>query len=364
MSETQTSVSKYVERFFTSERALERHFQERAVKMRFRGKGSSAALAWQARARRRFAELLGLQHFKRCPPRPRKVGEAAIGGLLREEWRIQSERDVWLPFYLFIPRGAAGKLPLVLCPHGHGSSGKWAPGGRHDIPELADTLKQHNYDYGVQLARAGFITACPDARGFGERREPNRQNDRANPGLLLSSSCHELTLAGAPLGLTVQGMWTWDLIRLIDHLIKDRRIDAKRIGCAGLSGGGMQTLDAAAIDTRIKAAVVSGYFYGVRESLQVKNGNCMCNMVPGLWEHFDMGDIGALIAPRGLLVETGDADGLNGAGNLANVRSQTAITRKVYAPFGAAGQFEHVVFQGGHRWEGTRAMAWLKEQLA
>src|SRR5581483_6449844 len=151
----------------------------------------SAASAWQAKARRKFAELLGLQHFQRCPARPQKIGEVQVAGLTREEWRIQSERDVWIPFYLFIPKGAggaAGKRPLVLCPHGHGSSGKWSPAGRRDIPEMLDAITRYNYDYGVKLAQAGFITACPDARGFGERREPSKQNDIANPNVMFASS--------------------------------------------------------------------------------------------------------------------------------------------------------------------------------
>ena len=262
-----------------------------------------------------------------------------------------------MPFTLFVPAEARGPLPLVLCPHGHGSGGKWATAGRRDLPGMAETIERHRYDYGVQIARAGFITACPDARGFGERREPALQR----PESLLNSSCHHLTLAGGPLGLTVQGMWTWDLMRLLDHLAADPRVDARRIGCAGLSGGGMQTLDLAALDTRVKAAVDSGYFYGVRESLQIANGNCLCNHVPGLWEHFDMGDLGALVAGRNLCIETGDRDALNGVSGLANVESQVAIARPAFGLLG--GDLLHVVFSGEHRWDGERSIPWLQEKL-
>ena len=70
-----------------------------------------------------------------------------------------------------------------------------------------------------------------------------------------------------PLGQTVTGMWTWDLMRLIDHVETRPECDASRIGCAGLSGGGLRTLWLAALDERIRCAVVSGYFYRYRESL-------------------------------------------------------------------------------------------------
>ena len=52
-----------------------------------------------------------------------------------------------------------------------------------------------------------------------------------------------------------------------------------------------------ALDDRVKCAVVSGYFYGYKQSLLEQHQNCSCNYVPRLYEHVDMGDVGALIAP-------------------------------------------------------------------
>ncbi len=359
-----SSPSRYFKHFLTSETALRRRFERDAGQMRFTGRTPKSAVSWQKKARAKFARHLGLHLFEKCPAHPRKRASVRVGDLIREEWVIQTERDVWMPFYLFIPPEARkGKVPLVLCPHGHGSAGKWATGGRHDIPAMRPLIRQYNYDYGVQLARAGFITACPDARGFGERRETANHGDRKTAYLFQSQSCHQLMLAGAPLGLNVQGMWTWDLMRLVDHLVRDPRIDSRRIGCVGLSGGGLQTLALAAVDTRIRAAVDSGYFYGVRESLQVTNFHCDCNLVPGLWNDFDMGDIGALIAPRGFFIETGDKDPLNGASGLDNVASQLKISRRVFSALGAATKLKQHIFPGDHRWCGKRSIPWMQDQL-
>jgi len=345
--------------FYTSEAAMARHFTARSRAMGFRADTADEARQWQDAARARLTEVLGLRHFTAVSPTPEKTESVHLPdlGLMRETWRIRTEEDVWMPFYLFVPDGLTGPLPLVLCPHGHGSAGKWATGGRRDLPGMAETIDPHRYDYGVQIARRGFITACSDARGFGERREPAVQTDHR----LLDSSCHYLMLSGAPLGLTVQGMWTWDLMRLMDHLSADPRIDSARIGSAGLSGGGLQTLDLAALDTRVRAAVVSGYFYGVRESLQVQNGNCDCNLVPGLWESFDMGDLGALIAGRDLFIETGDADSLNSASGVANVTPQVEITRRAFDLLG--GDLCHHVFAGTHRWDCEVSIPWLVARL-
>ena len=343
-----------IEKFFTSEAALKRRFEQTGRQLAYTGGDASA---WQLVARQRFSRILGLHRLTPAPFEPQLRESIACEGYTREEWLIQTEADVWMPFSLLIPEGIVLPAPLVLAPHGHASAGRQAVIGNREHPRVAKTIADHNYDYGVQLVRAGFIVACSDARGFGERRE-SAHHDSSQ---LLNSSCHHLMLAAAPLGLSVQGMWTFDLMRLVDFLSTDSRVDGSRIGAAGLSGGGMQALDLAAVDTRIKAAIVSGYFYGVQESLQVLNGNCDCNLVPGLWEAFDMGDIGGLVVDRALCIETGDTDGLNGASGLDNVSSQVELTRNVAREVG--GELEHIVFSGPHRWDGTRSIPWLVDHL-
>jgi dienelactone hydrolase len=246
---------------------------------------------------------------------------------------------------------------VVVAPHGHSSGGKLAVAGCRETPEIAETIEKHNYDYGVQFAQEGFITFCPDARGFGERQEEAAKES------MLNSSCQWINNMAFPLGQTVTGMWTWDIHRLIDYVKTRKDCMSSRIGCAGLSGGGLQTLWAAALDTRIRCAVISGYMYGYKESLLDMHTNCSCNYVPHLYEHVDMGDIAALIAPRPLLVETGTADQLNGASGLDNVYSQMDIMRSAFGLLGAERMLAHDVFEGEHRWNGIKAIPWMKRHL-
>jgi hypothetical protein len=168
-----------------------------------------------------------------------------------------------------------------------------------------------------------------------------------------------------PLGRTVTGMWAWDILRLVDYAQARKDVDPDRIGCAGLSGGGLQTLWATALDedNRIKAAVNSGYFYGYKESLLEGYSNCSCNFVPHLYEYVDMGDIACLIAPRPLLIETGDQDPLNGKSGMKNVESQMRIARQAYKTLGAPKNLQQDIFSAGHRWNGVVAVPWMKEHL-
>jgi len=77
----------------------------------------------------------------------------------------------------------------------------------------------------------------------------------------------------------------------------------------------------AAVNERVKVAVTSYYFYGIKEA-RLYMLNCDRNYVPGMWNLADMGDLSALIAPRSFFVETGDTDPLNGASVLPNVKRQ------------------------------------------
>jgi dienelactone hydrolase len=258
-----------------------------------------------------------------------------------------------------VPDGLNGTAPAILAPHGHSSGGKLAPAGVRTDPAVAETIDQHNYDYGVQAVRRGYVVFCPDARGFGERREWLHQEPRQ----ILESSCRQLAHMAIPLGLTVAGMWTWDLMVLLDYVQTRPETQGRRIGCIGLSGGGLQTLWLAALDERVDCAVISGYFYGVADSLLHLAGNCDCNYVPHLWETADMGDVAGLIAPRPLLIEAARQDSLNGPRGIDNVIEQVEIARKAYEVLGAPDKLATDFFDGGHEWHGTMAWDWLARWL-
>ncbi len=75
-----------------------------------------------------------------------------------------------------------------------------------------------------------------------------------------------------------------------------------------------------------------------------------------------MGDIGALAAPKPLLVETGTKDPLNGVG-VENAREQVAITRQAYGVFGSEEKLIHDIFEGPHRFHGEKVYPFFEKYL-
>lgn len=343
--------------YYDSRRQFHKHFDAHSRQMALSAATPAALKTWTRRARAKLIEILGLQRMTPARPKAWMTHRVDCGDYTREHWLMQTQADVTMPFYVLAPKGATGRLPAVLCPHGHGGGGKEAVAGVHASAEVSDAITRYNYTYGVEFARAGFRAFCPDARGFGERQEKEIR------GNVLGNSCHYLQLMGAGLGIPVTGMWVFDLMRLADYVLSRKDVVPDRLGCAGLSGGGLQTLYFSAVDARVTCAVVSGYFYGVRDSLLEMPGNCDCNVVPHLWENFDMGDVGAIVAPRPLLIETGNQDPLNGAAGLKNVCSQIKITSKAYNLLKAGDRLQHDIFQGQHRWNGTKAIPWMQRWL-
>lgn len=352
-----------VRRFYPAHAELQARFDREARRRPVDVSSQSAFETWRKATRRHLAAITGMDSLRPTDPQPVVTESVQCDGYVRQRIEILTEPGVVMPLYALLPDDleAGERRPVVIAPHGHGSGGKNMTAGRRDIPAVADAIDKYNGAYAERFAQAGLIVFAPDARAFGERREPVGQaNDEDS---FMRSTCTPLNFAAISLGQTVTGMWTWDLMRLVDYVLTRGDCDPERIACAGLSGGGLQTLWLAAMDDRICAAVVSGYFYGNRDSLLDINDNCGCNFVPGLWQAVDMGDLGALIAPRPLLVETGDEDPLNGARGLDNVYEQVAITREAYELHDAGDCLVHDVQPGEHQWYGVVAEPWLVERL-
>lgn len=350
-----------IEKYYTCLEHLQKRFDKYGRQDAFRASTPEEYQEWKLHVHKTLKELLGLQYMEDCPLQPVLEEKVEIeNGIVREKVLIQVEPDVWMPVYILIPpKKGEERQKCVLAPPGHMGAGKYAVAGVSEIPAVKDKIELFNYDYGLQLARLGYVALCNDNRGFGERREAALQGDEEDR--FINSTCYQLARMAQGMGETVIGMCTWDLMRLIDYIKERDEWNTEEIGCLGFSGGGMQTLWLAALDDRISWAVISGYFYGYKDSLLTLNGNCSCNYVPGLWNHVDMGDIGALLAPRPVMIQSCRGDHLNGSRGLDNVYEQMEILRSAYRLFGKEDVIYHDIQEGGHCWHGDNLEEFLKQ---
>jgi hypothetical protein len=88
---------------------------------------------------------------------------------------------------------------------------------------------------------------------------------------------------------------------------------------------------------------------------------CGSQVLPGMLGQLEHVDLGALIAPRPMLVESGRHDDLFPAPVAA---AGVERLRRVYDTLGAhADRVVHDVFDGGHQWHGQAAYPFLDRWL-
>ncbi|MDD5936609.1 MAG: alpha/beta hydrolase family protein [Clostridiales bacterium] len=347
---------EHVDKYYTCLESIQRKFDRFARKYPVQTDSIQAYEEWAAKARFNLEHLLGLDKMEDCNLDAQLLETTELEGKMkREKMIIQVEPGVYMPFYIIYPSKDTQKYigindnkkpACMIAPHGHQGGGKESIAGRREIPAISDAIHKFHYDYGMQLAKKGYITICPDARGYAERREQAFQKDEE--ASYLAGTCYHLAHMAEPLGMTIMGMLVWDLMRLVDYVYERDDFDVTELGFVGFSGGGMQTLYTAALDERIQKVVISGYLYGFRDSHLFLNGNCNCNYVPRLWEYYDCGDIGSLLCPRQVIIQSCKEDHLNGPRGLANVFEQLEIMNDAYALYQAQDNLKVDLREGGH----------------
>ncbi|HKK47646.1 MAG TPA: alpha/beta hydrolase family protein, partial [Alkalispirochaeta sp.] len=213
----------------------------------------------------------------------------------------------------------------------------------HDAADLND-----DHDYALQAVAHGYNAFALEQRAFGEREDDRSLLDRKhfdpeNPHT--DERCRHMSMVALLLGRTLLGERAHDVQQAIDMLQTLPQVDTGRIGIMGNSGGGTASFYAAALDTRIAAVMPGCSVAPYAESIGTID-HCSDNYLPGAYVHFDMPDIAGLIAPRPLVLVSGEQDPI-----FPIEATQAAAThiQSIYQSAGAPGNARHVVGSGGHR---------------
>ena len=322
-------------------------------RLKFEARTRSEAEAWQKRLHSKLTELVGGFPTDKGMLRPITLETRTFPGYRREKIVFDSRPGVSVLAYLLLPEPARKPAAALICVPGHGR-------GVDDIVGIDDRGGErtdkagYQHDFAIQAAEAGVAALAIEPVGFGCRRDP------VNARRGLSQKACEPAAGGALLvGQTMIGWRVWDIMRTVDYIATRAELDSSRVGCMGISGGGMATLFAAALEPRIRAAFVSGYLNTFRDSIGSLS-HCIDNYVPGILNWAEMHDLAGLIAPRPLFVESGERDGIFPI--RASIESFNQ-TREIYRVFGAEDRIEHEVFPGEHSFWGKRGIPFMARHL-
>jgi hypothetical protein len=248
---------------------------------------------WQQRQQELRAQLLvalGLWPMPAATP----LNATIHGRIDREGYTIEKAFFASYPGHyvsgnLYRPKNKTGKLPGVLCPHGHWANGRFYDAGAAAAKQqiaIGAEKTEAGARYPLQarcaqLARMGCVVFHYDMVG-----EADSKPIKHRAGF---------TDAEAELRLqSFMGLQSYNSIRALDFLTSLPDVDSKRIGVTGASGGGTQTFILCGIDDRPTVA-----FPAVMVSTSMQGG-CVCENCSYLRVGTGNIELAALFAPKPL----------------------------------------------------------------
>jgi dienelactone hydrolase len=333
-------------------------------------------------------------------PRPlalaaERVDRQERDGLVVESVRIRATSTYDIPARVLFPAQHRKALPGVVALHCHSGRYQW---GHEKLVSRSDDsptlIAFRNQTYGRPwaevLARRGYLVVVIDAFYFGARRlqvealdpatAPSEARDQLAALAALAPGSSERFAATDRLcgryehltaktlyaaGATWPGLLAWDDRRGVDYLASRPEVDPKRLGCLGLSIGGLRTAHLIGLDPRIKAAVVVGWM--TEFALQLRNhlrSHTWMAYIPGLYRSLDLPDVAALTAPGALLVQQCSRDTLY---PLAAMKAAVTRLERIYAKARLGDRFQGTFHDEPHSFRPQmqdQAFAWLDRWLA
>lgn len=342
--------------------------------------------AWRAQAKARTLELLA-QPDTGGAPQPTVRAAYEFDGLHVEELSWQLPYGPATEAILLKPACAQGRLPGLLALHDHGGLKYW---GRQKITRARDQhplMAEHQRHYygGVawanEIARRGYVVLVPDTFPFASRRvrladapeairqgasDPTPDDYESIAAYNQWASDHEHLMAKSLFcaGTTWPGVFLAEDQRALDVLCARDDVDPSRVGCGGLSGGGMRTVYLAGLDERIACAVCVGLMTTWRDYLL---NTCFTHTwmiyTPLLPRELDFPEILGLRVPKPTLVLNDRDDALF---TVPEMERAAEILRAVYAKAGAAEHYHCSFYPGPHKFDlgmQSEAFAWFERWL-
>jgi dienelactone hydrolase len=237
---------------------------------------------WQARRAYLRKQILSAAGLMPMPPK-NDLHPLVFGRIENKTYSIEKVLLETMPGYylggnLYRPLKPAppGGFPAIVSPHGHWNYGRLEHTVLASVPARC-----------ISLAQQGYVVFCYDMVGY---------NDTIQTPHDFGSPVEQLWHFG-PLPLQL-----WNSIRVVDFLQSLPGVNAANIGATGASGGGTQTFLLAAVDDRIQFSAPVNMISAIMQ------GGGLCENEPGLrLDTFNV-EIGAMMAPRPMIMVSATGD--------------------------------------------------------
>lgn len=365
---------------------------------------------WSKQARRLVETLL-------CPPKigrlqVRVTSKAILDGVEIEELSWSLPYGPAAKAYFLKPAGVSGRLPAVLALHDHGANKYF---GKQKIADASNCIHPFIQEYRKQyyggrawaneLAKRGYAVLVPDVFLF----ESRRMTPSSLPGVVVERTMqapgalrelvpddvdehrictgydvpvhepttaieaynaftaqYESTIAKSLLcvGLSWPGMVLAEDRAALDYLASRPDVDAGRMGCGGLSGGGLRTNLLSGMDSRIRCSFTTGFMTSWADfALHTSYTHTWMVYIAGLPRFMGYPDLLGLHAPLPALVQSSLQDPLY---TVAEVSKAQANLEAIYRKAGAADRFRMSYHEGPHQFDlvmQEEAFGWLDNWL-
>jgi cephalosporin-C deacetylase-like acetyl esterase len=361
--------------------------RERGFPLSFAHRGGVPVETWRARGRDAVARALAYT----AAPVPLDLKVHAV--VPREGYEIRvisfaGSAHYRVPAFLVVPTTGRGPYPGIVALHDHGG---WFVHGKEKLvrmegePAALAAFREQLYGgraWAEDLARRGFVVIVTDAFYWGERRlqyeHPPEALRQRLAGFAADSADYLKALNGflgeqtpvlqtwlAFAGTTWMGIVSHDDRRSVDVLASLPEVDPRRLGCAGLSGGGFRAAYLAGLDPRVTAAVVTAWMTSLPTTLDLPY-KVHASLFDAFTAHADLDhpDIASLGAPAcALFVQDCGQDHLF---TRAGMDAAAETLRGVYAALGAPERYQARVYDAPHQFNAAMqadALAWLERWL-
>lgn len=277
-----------------------------------------------------IAELIGIRISElKCNVKYEVLEVKYEDGYVRQLIEYDSNDDK-VKAFLLLPY-VLGNNPAILINHQHNSEHHL---GKSEVCGLAGDPLQA---FGPELAKLGFVVLAPDSICFEERRR-----DPTVVGLDFWQHFYEMCyriLKGDYLMKKVLE----DTMNGITLLANLEYVDDKRIGSLGHSYGGNTVMFLAGLDERISFSCASGSACTYENRMLNNVGIEMASVIPNFHGRYDIDDVVSCIAPRKLLIVSGDDDKYSKDAPYIVERA-----RRSYLKCDALDHLQHKRYHGGH----------------